>query len=135
MDLQPVKPNGHKPQTAATFFGQSVAHNVSGSSLDLSDADSRDDEESLSGNPIEEDEVMSLSDMDPFALSSSYSSETDGTDAESRNELDGASVAHSGDPSSVSSTVSWINFIRIFLIFIGIPSVVSIPKALFAVCA
>ncbi|VDP86081.1 unnamed protein product [Echinostoma caproni] len=98
---QTIKPNGHKPQSAAAFFGQSSAHNASGSSLDLSDADSRDDEESLSGNPMEEDDVMSLSDMDPFALSSSYSSETDGTDADSRNELDGVMCAtDSRDPNS-----------------------------------
>ncbi|TPP59720.1 Protein tyrosine phosphatase n9 [Fasciola gigantica] len=101
---QLVKPNGHKPQSAAAFFGQSAAHNISGSSLDLSDTESRDDEESLSGNPIEEDDMTSLSDMDPFALSSSYSSETDGTDAESRNELDGASVTDCRDTGLYQET-------------------------------
>ncbi|CAL8087935.1 unnamed protein product [Calicophoron daubneyi] len=84
---QLAPPNGHRAQTLAAFFGQTHTSNPMGSASDLSDVDSRDDEESLSSNPLDDDDIMSTSDMDPFALSSSYSSEADGNDIESPNLL------------------------------------------------
>ncbi|TGZ74720.1 hypothetical protein CRM22_000793 [Opisthorchis felineus] len=76
---QITRPNGHRFQTAAAFFGQTSTSQSPGSVSDLSDPDSKEDEDSLSGNPWDEDELMSVGDLDPFALSSSYSSETDST--------------------------------------------------------
>ncbi|KAF5399890.1 Tyrosine-protein phosphatase non-receptor type 9, partial [Paragonimus heterotremus] len=88
-----VRPNGHRPQTPAVFFGQTATVNhvaattaastASGSISDSSDPENRDDDESACSYSLDEDDVISTGDLDPFALSSSYSSETDGTDADS----------------------------------------------------
>ncbi|CAH8536498.1 unnamed protein product [Heterobilharzia americana] len=77
---QATLPNSHRVQTAAAFFGP--ASESSGSISDSSDSEFRDDDDSFSNSQVDEDDLISVGDLDPFSLTSSYSGEAENSDLE-----------------------------------------------------
>lgn len=92
---------GVRANTASAFFGGGTSGNSMGSTSAESSDNEVDDaavvEETVASHPLHSDEdLISFSDMDPFALSSSYSSEADSSDADHQ-QSGGGALRQGGD--------------------------------------
>ncbi|CAH8522626.1 unnamed protein product [Schistosoma intercalatum] len=81
---QAALPIGHRNQTVGAFFGPPPES--TGSLSDSSDSEFREDDDSFSTNqlddPAVDDDLISVGDLDPFSLTSSYSGEAESSDLE-----------------------------------------------------
>lgn len=82
--LQAALPVGHRNQTVGAFFGPPPES--TGSLSDSSDSEFREDDDSFSTNQLDDaavdDDLISVGDLDPFSLTSSYSGEAESSDLE-----------------------------------------------------
>ncbi|KAK4472058.1 hypothetical protein MN116_005432 [Schistosoma mekongi] len=83
---QATFPIGHRVQTAAAFFGP--PSESTGSISDSSDSEFRDDDDTFFNSQVVDDgggvddELISVGDLDPFSLTSSFSGEAESSDLE-----------------------------------------------------
>ncbi|CAH8494477.1 unnamed protein product [Schistosoma turkestanicum] len=84
---QTTLPIGHRVQTLSAFFGPSSES--TGSLSDSSDHEFREDDDCFSNGQLDDtaataadDDLLSVDDLDPFSLTSSYSGEAESSDLE-----------------------------------------------------
>ncbi|XP_018645998.1 protein-tyrosine phosphatase n9, putative [Schistosoma mansoni] len=80
----PSLPIDHRNQTVGAFFGP--PSESTGSLSDSSDSEFREDDDCFSNNQLDDvtvdDDLISVGDLDPFSLTSSYSGEAESSDLE-----------------------------------------------------
>ncbi|CAH8543017.1 unnamed protein product, partial [Schistosoma rodhaini] len=81
---QAALPIDHRNQTVGAFFGP--PSESTGSLSDSSDSEFREDDDCFSNNQLDDvtvdDDLISVGDLDPFSLTSSYSGEAESSDLE-----------------------------------------------------